>query len=78
MPASPVARPQRLALDAAASEGQFTEPYTSGAAVALPIWILVDAGSIKAPCQPESRRESNGQTVRPVKGQPSAPPSLAN
>ena len=43
-----------------------------GAAVALPLWILVDAGSIKAPCQPESRRDPKFPATAP---KPSALPS---
>eukprot|EP00277_Geminigera_cryophila_P020956 CAMPEP_0179490198 /NCGR_PEP_ID=MMETSP0799-20121207/65312_1 /TAXON_ID=46947 /ORGANISM="Geminigera cryophila, Strain CCMP2564" /LENGTH=85 /DNA_ID=CAMNT_0021306337 /DNA_START=23 /DNA_END=280 /DNA_ORIENTATION=- len=33
------------------------EMVVIGAIVVLPIWILADAGSIKAPCQPEHRKE---------------------
>ena len=37
-----------------------------GAAIALPIWILVDAGSIKAPCQPEPRRGGPSEGSAPA------------
>jgi len=41
----------------AAVRQTMAEMVVIGAIVVLPIWILADAGSIKAPCQPEHRKE---------------------
>ena len=55
------------------ANGKMEFVIIGGAAVALPIWILADAGSIKAPCQPEPRR---GEPTVPSSGpekEPSEP-----